>query len=157
MDDLLEIVKKVLHHLNRFGHKFSVDYFMLHFTASEVDPYYTAMTYAYANELLCILAPMCRRSFKVRKSDVSTDLDFMANRMRLDVALEMSIRIGQILGLVFSIAFAAIGVVLKALLRKKKEEKQQGKLPPPDAGAAGHTEGTNDQTIQDEERMEANG
>ena len=156
VDDVLEILKKVLHHLNRFGHKFSVDNFMLHFTASEADPYYTAMTYVYVNEALCILAPMCRRSFKVKKSDVSTDLDFMANRFRLDFALEMSIRIGQILALVFAIAFAAIGVVLRAKRRRKKEAKEQAKLPPPDAGAAEHTD-TNDQTIQDEERMAANG
>lgn len=155
VDDLFEILKKVLHHLNRFGHKFSVDNFLLHFTASELDPYYTAMTYAYVNEAICILAPMCRRSFKVKKSDVRTDLDFMANRFRLDLALEMSIRIGQIVGLGFAIAFSALGVVLRAKRRAKKEAKQQAKLPPPDAGAAEHTE--NDSTIQDEERMAANG
>ena len=156
LDDVLEIVKKVLHHLNRFKHKFCVDNFLLHFTASEVDPYYTAMTYAYVNEVLCILAPMCRRSFKVKKSDVSTDLDFMSNRFRLDIALEMSIRIGQIVGLVFAIAFAALGVVLKAKSRQKKEAKKQAKLPHPASDAAEDTE-INKQTIQDEERMAANG
>lgn len=156
VDDVLEIIKKVLHHLNRFGHKFSVDNFMLHFTASEADPYYTAMTYVYVNEVLCVLSPMCRRSFRVKKSDVSTDLDFMANRFRLDLALEMSIRIGQIVGLGFSIAFAALGVLLRARSRQKKEAKEQAKMPPPDAGAAGDTE-INNQTIQDEERMAANG
>ena len=155
VDDILEIVKKVLQRLNRFKHQFVVDRFMLHFTASELDPYYTAMTYVYVNEIICILAPMCRRSFKVKKSDVSTDLDFMANRFRLDFALEMSIRIGQIVGLGFSIAFAALGVVLKAKKRAKKEAKEQAKLPQPEAGAAEHTD--NNSTIQDEERMAANG
>lgn len=156
LDDVFEIVKKVLQRLNRFKHQFVVDDFMLHFTASEADPYYTAMTYVYVNEALCILAPMCRRSFKVKKSDVSTDLDFMANRFRLDFALEMSIRIGQIVGLGFGIAFAALGVVLKARRRQKKEEKRLKKLPPPEEGAAENTE-INNQTIQDEERMAANG
>ena len=155
IDDVLEILKKTLHHLNRFRHQFSVDNFMLHFTASEVDPYYTAMTYAYVNEALCILAPMCRRSFKVKKSDVSTDLDFMANRMQLDLALEMSIRIGQIVHLGFAIVFSALGVLLKARRRAKKEAREQAKLPPPDAGAEQHTD--NNTTIQDEERMAANG
>ncbi len=157
VDDLFEIIKKVLQRLGRFGRKFRVDNFLLHFTASEADPYYTAMTYAYVNEVLCILAPMCRRTFKVKKSDVSTDLDFMANRFRLDIALAMTIRIGQIFGLVFSIAFAALGVVLKARRRQKREEKEQKKLPPPDADAADQTEHTETQTIQDEERMAANG
>ena len=156
LDDVFEIVKKVLQRLNRFKHQFVVDNFMLHFTASELDPYYTAMTYVYVNEALCILAPMCRRSFKVKKSDVQTDLDFMANRFRLDFALEMSIRIGQIVGLVFGIVFAAVGVVLKARRRQKKEQKKLKKLSPPEEGAAENTE-INNQTIQDEERMAANG
>lgn len=151
-DDVLEVLKKTLRHLGRFGHKLSVDRFMLHFTASEPDPYYTAMTYAYVNEALCILAPLCRRSFRVRKTDVSTDLDFMANRMRLDLGFALSIRIGQILGLGLAVAFSALGVLLRARRRQKKEARFAA------AAAAAHTETDKQtETIQEEERMESNG
>lgn len=123
IQELLEIVKAVLRGLGRFGHKMKVDRFRLIFVASEPDPYYTALTYGTVNEVLSMLAPLCKKAFTCRDCEVRTGVDFLGNRMQLEFGLGMSIRIGQILGVVFGIGFAAVKVVLKSKLRQKKEAK----------------------------------
>ena len=128
IQELLEIVKAVLRGLGRFGHKMKVDRFRLIFVASEPDPYYTAMTYGTVNEVLSMLAPLCKKAFTCKDCEVRTGVDFLGNRMQLEFGLGMSIRIGQILGVVFGIAFAALKVVLKS----KKRQKREAKLNPPD-------------------------
>lgn len=123
VQELLEIVKAVLRGLGRFGHKMKVDRFRLIFVASEPDPYYTAMTYGTVNEVLSMLAPLCKKAFTCKDCEVRTGVDFLGNRMQLEFGLGMSIRIGQILGVVFGIGFAALKVVLNSKKRQKREAK----------------------------------
>lgn len=149
-DELLEIVQIALKGVGRFRRKLSVDRFLLHFTAAGKDPYDTAMTFAYVNEALSILAPICRNSLKVRKADVRTDVDFLGESIKLDAALALTIRIGQIFGVVNAIAFGAIKVILRSKRRQKKEARLLK------AEGANQTE-TETKTIQEEERMESNG
>ena len=158
-EDLLELVKTVLRGLGRFRRKLSVDRFLLHLTVAGRDPYNTAMAYAYVNEALSVLAPLSRQAFRVKRSDVRTELDFVGEELQLDAGLAMTIRIGQILCVVNSIAFGAIGIVLrrrravkKAARLAKKEKKAAGELP-----AAAIDTQTDTNAIQVEERMEANG
>lgn len=158
-EELFELVKGVLQKLGRFPRKFRVDRFKLHVLVAGRDPYNTAMGYAYLNEALSILLPMARNTFKVKESDVRTEVDFAADDLGLEFALAMTIRVGQIVGLVLAIAFVGGRVVLKSKLRQKKEARAAKK-------AAGNikenTESTeltiNTQTeIQAEERMDSNG
>ena len=123
VQELLEIAKAALRGMGRFGHKMKVDRFRLIFVASEPDPYYTAMTYGTVNEILSMLAPLCKKAFTCRSCEVHTGVDFLGNRMRFEFGLGMSIRIGQILGVVFGIAFAALKVVLRSKKRQKLESK----------------------------------
>lgn len=185
VQELLEIAKAVLRGLGRFGHKMKVDRFRLIFIASEPDPYYTALTYGTVNEILSMLAPLCKKAFTCRDCEVLTGVDFLGNRMQLEFGLGMSIRVGQILGVVFDIAFAALKVVLKSKKRQKQESKAikaDGNQPDEPGEAAAATEesaapaaqlpesGTaeasaeaqameheNTETMQDVERMNPNG
>ena len=151
----------------KFGRKFRVDRFVLRFVAAGFDPYNTAMTYGYVNAALSSLAPLCRRRFDVKDCDVYTAVDFTADTMYLDFGLAMSIRIGQVLGVVLGIGFKALGVLLK----NKRRLKREAKLLPPEepaeaaeqpteqpAEAAQETEtDTTETTIQAEERKDSHG
>lgn len=158
-EELFDLVKAILHHFARFPRRFRIDRFKLHALVAGQDPYYTAMTYGYLNEALSILLPLARRGFTVKKSDVRTDVDFTTDEFSLDFGLGLSIRIGQIIGFVLSVAFAGAKHVIKSKLRQKKEAKAAKKAapdtqePPPE-----HTEiKENDKDITPEERMDSNG
>jgi len=158
-EDLLELVKTVFRGLGRFRRKLSVDRFLLHFTAAWQDPYNTAMLFGYVNEALSILAPLSRQAFRVRRSDVRTEVDFVGEEMKIDFGLALTIRIGQILGVVNAIVFGALGI----LLRRRRANKKAARLAEKEAKTAGELPADAIETekettaIQDEERMEANG
>ncbi len=123
LDELLEAVKKVLQRIARFPRKFLIERFKLNLIIACRDPYDTAMTYGYINEALSILIPLARQGFKVRKSEISTDVDFLGEKTQIDFSMALTIRIGQIVGFLFSLIFAAVGVVIKSKRRQKKEKK----------------------------------
>ena len=150
LEEILDLVRAVLHGIGKFGDRIKVDRFVLHVIAAGYDPYNVAMSYGYLNAALSSLAPMCKK-LNARNSDVWTDLDFTADWPHLDIAVAMSVRIGQIFGMIFSIGFGALKVLLRSKRRLKREAKEAAKNPP-----SAEIE-NNKQTIQEEERMAANG
>ena len=165
-DEILTLVKKVLKRFGKFGRKFKVDRFLLRYTAAGDDPYDTAVNFGYVNAALAGLAPICAKRFRVKDCHVSTDVDFMAEKMSVDFGLALSIRIGQILGTVFSIVFAALGILIKNKLRLLKEKRQNRKNGKSEAESAQETAQTEEkaenterieENIQAEERMDSNG
>ncbi len=169
LSELLELLKAVLGHLARFPRKFLIDHFKLHVLMAGPDPYDTAMSYAYLNEALSVLLPLARKGFKVKRSDVRTDVDFTQDAIRLDFAMGLTIRIGQIFGLVNSILFAAVKALVKSKIRQRRERKEEKKnnpdapdvpeaLPAAEAEPGGET-GTeeNDKDIKSEERTDSHG
>ena len=93
-DEILSLVKKALKHFGRFGRKFRVDRFLLHYTAAGDDPYKTAVTFGYVNAALSSLAPICAQRFDVKDCDVRTDIDFGRDKTEIDFGTAFSIRIG---------------------------------------------------------------
>ena len=158
MDEVMGLVKSVLRGLGRFGRKLSVDRFLLHYTAAGKDPYNTAMTFGYVNGALTTLAPMCSRTFNVKEADVWTDVDFTAEKMTVDFGIALTIRIGQILGVVFTIAFGALGILIRHKLRKLREKRADKKAGKSEKeGLTGENTEKNTENIQAEERMDSNG
>lgn len=161
-DEIFALVKAVLRGLGRFG-KLTVDRFLLHYTAAGIDPYDTAMTYNYVNAALSSLAPICRRKFVVKDSDVWTDVDFTKDRMELDAALCITLRLGQVVRAAFAVAFGALGIIIKNKLRlaseKRRERKEAKQAPDAAATAEGDPgiEEIKEQNIQSEERKDDNG
>ena len=158
MDEILGLVKSVLRGLGRFGRKLSVDRFLLHYTAAGKDPYNTAMTFGYVNGALTTLAPICRRSFDAKDVDVWTDVDFTTEKTKVDFGVALTIRIGQIFGVVFTILFGALGILIKHKFRKFKEKRANKKAGIPDnEGTAAENKEEITKTIQAEERTDSNG
>ncbi|MCR5663893.1 MAG: hypothetical protein K6G17_03325 [Oscillospiraceae bacterium] len=154
VEELLELAKKALGRLARFPRKICIDRFLLHYTAAGDDPYNTARTFGTVNEVLSVLLPLARSAFRVRKSDVRTDVDFTLDKMQLDFGLGLHFRIGQLVGTLFSTAFAALGVIVRSKIRQKKEKKALGKQ---GNNSPTETENSETEAAQAEERMESNG
>ena len=158
MDEIMGLVKSVLRGLGRFGRKLSVDRFLLHYTAAGKDPYTTAMTFGYVNGALTTLAPICRRTFDTKDVDVWTDVDFTTEKTKVDFGVALTIRIGQILGVVFTILFGALGILIKHKFRKFKEKRANKKAGIPENGeAAADNREEISKNIQPEERTDSNG
>ena len=158
MDEILGLVKSVLRGLGRFGRKLSVDRFLLHYTAAGKDPYNTAMTFGYVNGALTTLAPICRRTFDTKDVDVWTDVDFTTEKTKVDFGVALTIRIGQIFGVVFTILFGVLGIFIKHKFRKFKEKRANKKAGIPDnEGTAAENMEENIKNIQAEERTDSNG
>ena len=144
--------------LGRFGRKLAVDRVLLHYTAAGKDPYNTAMTFGYVNGALTTLAPICRRSFDAKDVDVWTDVDFTTEKTKVDFGVALTIRIGQIFGVVFTILFGALGIIIKHKFRKFKEKRANKKAGIPDnEGTAAENKEEITKTIQAEERTDSNG
>ena len=158
MDEIMGLVKSVLRGLGRFGRKLSVDRFLLHYTAAGKDPCNTAMTFGYVNGALTTLAPICRRSFDAKDVDVWTDVDFTTEKTKVDFGVALTIRIGQIFGVVFTILFGALGILIKHKFRKFREKRANKKAGIPDnEGTAAENKEEITKTIQAEERTDSNG
>ena len=158
MDEIMGLVKSVLRGLGRFGRKLSVDRFLLHYTAAGKDPCNTAMTFGYVNGALTTLAPICRRSFDAKDVDVWTDVDFTTEKTKVDFGVALTIRIGQIFGVVFTILFGALGILIKHKFRKFREKRANKKAGIPDnEGTAAENKEEITKTIQAVERTDSNG
>lgn len=154
-DELLSLVKSVLKGFGKFGRKLRVDRFLLHYTAAGDDPYKTAMTFAYVNQALSSLAPICRQRFDTKDCDVWTDIDFTTEKTKLDFGIALTIRIGSIFGVIFTIAFSALGILIKNKLRLAKEKRQNRKNGVDEKIIS--IEEIKEENIQAEERMDSNG
>ena len=150
LDEILDLLKAVLHGLGHFTDRIRVDRFVLHLIVAGNDPYNVAMAYGKINAWLSAMAPACKK-LNAKNSDVWTAVDFTDDWPHVDFAIAMSFRLCTVIGMLFVIGFGA----LKVLLRRKKRIKQEKKaaaLDLPDTEIK-----NNEQTIHDEERMAANG
>ena len=124
-EEILELLRAVLQSFGRFGKKFSVDRSVLHWIAPQWDPYTSARIFAWVNAAMSELAPICTARFHCRDSSVWTDIDFTRENMFLEFGLTITIRIGQIVGSGFRIAFDVLRIFLQSRRRVKREEKEE--------------------------------
>lgn len=124
-EEILELLKTVLRGFGRFGRKFRVERFRLHWIATGRDPYLTARIFSVVNAGLSELAPICSARFQCRDSSVWTDMDFARDDMFFEFGLTMTIRIGQVLTSGIGIAIGALKILLRSRRRAKREAKEE--------------------------------
>ena len=156
-DELLELLHVALRGVGKFGRAWKVDRFVLHYIAAGDDPYDTARTYGWVNAALSSLAPGCRKRFRVKDCSVWTDVDFAADKTFLEVGLAMTITLWRLNGVLNSILFGALKILIRSKRRRKKEAKALKKAGDGETADPAETENTNTENIQAEERMAANG
>jgi len=89
------------------------------------------MIYGYVNTALCTLAPICAKKFRVTgEVDVATNVDFAADKMQIDAALSVTLRLIQVVHAALAAAFGALGVLIRHKLRLWKEKRAAGKQAP---------------------------
>lgn len=125
-DEIVGLLKKVLKGLAKFKN-FSVDNFMLHILVAGYDPYNIAVFFGKLNSTLSVLGAFCAQNLKIKKADVFTDVDFIGGQPKLDFQVEVSIRIGQIFGVINTILFGALGILIKNRIRVLKEKRSKPK------------------------------
>lgn len=158
MDEILELLKRVLRGVGRFG-KITVNRFMLHYVAAGDDPYNTAVTYNYVNAALSSVIPICEQKFIVKDADVRTDIDFTVDKMKVDAELCITIRLIQVVRMAFAVAFGALGILIRnklRLLREKRQARKNGSVDA-DSDNVNNTDNNREQPAQAEERMDSNG
>lgn len=110
-EEVTGILKKLIKGLGRLN--FRPKRFLLHWVARGTDPYQTAYTFAKANAVLSSLAPLCAEKFSSCDSDVWTDIDFSDEKMQLDAALAVNIRIGCFFRMINTILFGILGIFIR--------------------------------------------
>ena len=126
--------------IGKFGRAWKVDRFVLHYIATGDDPYDTAMTYGYVNAALSSLAPLCKKRFRVKDCSVWTDVDFTADKTFLEGGLALTINLWRIFGVVNSILFGALKILIRSKRRQKKEAKALKKARKAEAATEGPAE-----------------
>ena len=156
-DELLEIAKKALNGLKKFG-KLTVRKFMLHWTVAGEDPYDAAMSFNYINSALSVLSPICAPIFNVTGDvDVRTEIDFMADSMRIDTELSITLRLIQVVRAAIAAGIGVIGVLRKRKKRLKKEAELAKANGEAAADENAQTTAIEQENNQPEERKDNNG
>ena len=124
-EEILEILKSILRRFGRFGKKFKVDRFVLHWIAAGRDPYIVARVFAVVNAGLSELAPICGQRFHCKDSSVWTDIDFVRDDMFFEFGITTTIRIGQIVSTGIGIGFDVVKTFLRSKRRVKREAKEE--------------------------------
>lgn len=155
-DEILCLVKKVLKKFGRFGRKFKVDRFLLHYTGGGKDPYDVAVSFAYINAALSSLAPICSKRFDVKDCEVRTDCNFTLEKPKIDFGLAFTIRIGAFFVLAFGVAFSALGLLIRNKLRLFMERQRNRKNKQPGT-PAGNNMDLIEENTEPEERNDSNG
>lgn len=157
VEEIFELLRRVLLGFGKFG-KLTVRHFMLHYVAAGQDPYNTAITYNYVNAALSSLAPVCARVFHVKGDvDVWTDLDFSSEKMRLDAEVSLTLRVAQFAHMGLSVAFGALGVLLKSKLRTRREARAAKKQQSLENDTLMIMNNDPAETTRDEERKDTHG
>ena len=107
---ILALAKLGLQALNRFRQRLRVQLLRLVFVSGAPDPYDTALAFGYVNAALGALTPLAERALRI------DELDFQAERPRIDARIVCTIRIGQIV--VIALAFGV------GFLKQKMHSKQ---------------------------------
>lgn len=113
-----ELFPPILEAAKRFKQKIRIDKLYLHYTAAGVhDPAKAAIEFGASNAAIGIILPLLENNFDIRKRNLVTDIDFMAEEAEIYIEAELTLAI-------WCIIYIAVGF-LSSYLKIKKQKKEE--------------------------------
>lgn len=114
---VLQLLPVLLEALGALKKRIRVDLLVVRYTAGGEDAAKTALNYGRVSGGAGVIVALLNNNFKVKKQQITMDVDFLAERSTVYLDLGLSIKIGQLLYLGARYGAAC----LKVFLRRRKE------------------------------------
>lgn len=115
LETLFEMLPGIKKGLGRLRRKLLIRKISIHFVAAGGDPYGTAMAFGAANAVGGALMPMIENSFRVKRRDIRTSADFVADTHSIYVKASISIAVWE--------AVYVASSILPALIKNASKSK----------------------------------
>lgn len=114
---VLQLLPVVVEALGALKRRIRIDLLVVHYVAGGEDAAKTALTYGKVSGAAGVILALLNNNFKVKKQEVTMDVNFLAERATVYLDAALSIKIGQILYLGVRYGIAC----LRVFLRHRKE------------------------------------
>lgn len=120
----LPMVRLGLHFLGDFRRKLRVNRLVLRLTLAGDDPCDLAMNYGRAWAAVGNLLAAMQRAFVIQKRDVEVQCDFLGEETKVVFAMDLTITLGRILGLLVKYGIRAVAILLKMKNQKAVQNNE---------------------------------
>ena len=120
----LPLVRLGLHFLGDFRRKLRVNRLVLRLTLAGDDPCDLAENYGRAWAAVGNLLAAMQRAFVIQKRDVEVQCDFLGEETKVVFAMDLTITLGRILGLLVKYGIRAVAILLKMKNQKAVQNNE---------------------------------
>ena len=120
----LPLVQLGLHFLGDFRRKLRVNRLVLRLTLAGDDPCDLAVNYGRAWAAVGNLLAALERAFVIQKRDVEVQCDFLGEETKVVFAMDLTITLGRVLGLLVKYGIRAVTILLKMKNQKAVQNNE---------------------------------
>ena len=120
----LPLVQLGLHFLGDFRRKLRVNRLVLRLTLAGDDPCDLAVNYGRAWAAVGNLLAALERAFVIQKRDVEVQCDFLGEETKVVFAMDLTITLGRVLGLLVKYGIRAVKILLKMKNQKAVQNNE---------------------------------
>ena len=120
----LPLVRLGLHFLGDFRRKLRVNRLVLRLTLAGDDPCDLAVNYGRAWAAVGNLLAAMQRAFVIQKRDVEVQCDFLGEETKVVFAMDLTITLGRVLGLLVKYGIRAVKILLKMKNQKAVQNNE---------------------------------
>ena len=120
----LPLVQLGLHFLGDFRRKLRVNRLVLRLTLAGDDPCDLAVNYGRAWAAVGNLLAAMQRAFVIQKRDVEVQCDFLGEETKVVFAMDLTITLGRVLGLLVKYGIRAVTILLKMKNQKAVQNNE---------------------------------
>ena len=120
----LPLVRLGLHFLGDFRRKLRVNRLVLRLTLAGDDPCDLAVNYGRAWAAVGNLLAAMQQAFVIQKRDVEVQCDFLGEETKVVFAMDLTITLGRILGLLVKYGIRAVAILLKMKNQKAVQNNE---------------------------------
>lgn len=123
-EKFLPLVQLGLHFLGDFRRKLRVNRLVLRLTLAGDDPCDLAVNYGRAWAAVGNLLAALERAFVIQKRDVEVQCDFLGEETKVVFAMDLTITLGRVLGLLVKYGIRAVTILLKMKNQKAVQNNE---------------------------------